>query len=440
MTDASIPSGLPTGKAPGAPARPSLSARDALLKKRHRSEKLFRAQGVAAIVVAMIFLVVLVGRIVAQGYSTFETHTLTVPVYLNPERIDTSALEGVNYDYIVAEALMKKLGVQDDDLGTVSSKVQDLVSRDFGNQLLQMVKKDHSLIGKTVDVTGSVKADADLYYKGEIKRATAEGDRKLDNQQLDWLDRLKKDGTVKTGFNTKFFTNSDSTEPEQAGVWGAVIGSTMMLVITALIAIPVGVMAAVYLEEFAPKNRWTDVIEVNINNLAAVPSIVYGLLGLALFINWLHVPRGSPLVGGLVLALMALPTVIIATRSSLKAVPPSIREAALGVGASKAQTVFHHVLPLAMPGVMTGAILSLAHALGETAPLLMIGMVAFVPGAPETFTSSATVLPVQVFIWENASERAFHERTAAAIIVLLVFMIVMNAAAVILRRRFERRW
>jgi phosphate transport system permease protein len=433
MTDAAI--------SPGAPAaRPASSARDALLKKRHRSEKLFRAQGIAAIVVAMIFLVVLVGRIVVQGYSTFETHTLTVPVYLNPERIDTSALEGVNYDYIVAEAMMKKLGVQDDDLGTVSSKVQDLVSRDFGNQLLQMVKKDHSLIGKTVDVTGSVKADADLYYKGEIKRSTAEGDRKLDNQQLDWLDRLKKDGTVKTGFNTKFFTNSDSTEPEQAGVWGAVIGSTMMLVITALIAIPVGVMAAVYLEEFAPKNRWTDVIEVNINNLAAVPSIVYGLLGLALFINWLHVPRGSPLVGGLVLALMALPTVIIATRSALKAVPPSIREAALGVGASKAQTVFHHVLPLAMPGVMTGAILSLAHALGETAPLLMIGMVAFVPGAPESFTSSATVLPVQVFIWENASERAFHERTAAAIIVLLVFMIVMNAAAVILRRRFERRW
>jgi phosphate transport system permease protein len=433
MTDAAI--------SPGAPAaRPASSARDALLKKRHRSEKLFRAQGIAAIVVAMIFLVVLVGRIVAQGYSTFETHTLTVPVYLNPERIDVTALEGVNYDYIVAEAMMKKLGVQDDDLGTTSGKIMDLTSRDFGNQLLQMVKKDHSLIGKTVDVTGSVKADADLYYKGEIKRSTAEGDRKLDNQQLDWLDRLKKEGTVKTGFNTKFFTNSDSTEPEQAGVWGAVIGSTMMLVITALIAIPVGVMAAVYLEEFAPKNRWTDVIEVNINNLAAVPSIVYGLLGLALFINWLHVPRGSPLVGGLVLALMALPTVIIATRSSLKAVPPSIREAALGVGASKAQTVFHHVLPLAMPGVMTGAILSLAHALGETAPLLMIGMVAFVPGAPESFTSSATVLPVQVFIWENASERAFHERTAAAIIVLLVFMIVMNAAAVILRRRFERRW
>ena len=438
MTDASL---SPTGLTPGAPgSRQTLSARDALLKKRHRSEKLFRAQGVAAIIIAMIFLVVLVGRIVVQGYSTFETHTLTVPVYINPERVDVNALEGVNYDYIVAEALMKKLGVQDDDLGTTSGKIMALTSRDFGFQLLNKLKADKSLIGKTVDVTGSVKADADLYYKGEIKRSTAETDRKLDNQQLDWLDRLKTDGTVKAGFNTKFFTSSDSTEPEQAGVWGAVVGSAMMLIITAVIAIPVGVLAAVYLEEFAPKNRWTDVIEVNINNLAAVPSIVYGLLGLALFINWLHVPRGSPLVGGLVLALMALPTVIIATRSSLKAVPPSIREAALGVGASKAQTVFHHVLPLAMPGVMTGAILSLAHALGETAPLLMIGMVSFVPGAPESFVSSATVLPVQVFIWENASERAFHERTAAAIIVLLVFMIVMNAAAVILRRRFERRW
>jgi phosphate transport system permease protein len=214
----------------------------------------------------------------------------------------------------------------------------------------------------------------------------------------------------------------------------------MMLLVTALLAVPIGVMAAVYLEEFAPKGRWTDIIEVNINNLAAVPSIVYGLLGLGLFINALGVPRSSPLLGGLVLALMALPTVIIATRSSLKAVPPSIREAALGVGASRSQAVFHHVLPLAMPGVMTGSILALAHALGETAPLLMIGMVSFVPGVPAGFTEAATVLPVQVFIWENASERAFHERTAAAIMVLLVFMILMNAVAIILRRRFERRW
>ena len=424
----------------GAAKRAPLTAREAMLKKRHRSEAWFKAQGVAAIIIAMIFLVVLVGRVVGQGYSTFLTHSISVPVYLDPSRVDATALEGVNYDYLVAEGMMKKLGVQDDDLGLISGKVMDLTSRDLGFQLLNQLKADPSLIGKTVTVTGPMKADADLYYKGEIKRSTLEEDRKLDNQQLDWLDQLQKSGAVTAGFNVKFFTNSDSTEPEQAGVLGAVVGSAMMLLITALIAVPVGVMAAVYLEEFAPKNRWTDVIEVNINNLAAVPSIVYGLLGLALFINWLHVPRSSPLVGGLVLALMALPTVIIATRSSLKAVPPSIREAALGVGASKAQTVFHHVLPLAMPGVMTGAILSLAHALGETAPLLMIGMVSFVPGVPEGFTGASTVLPVQVFIWENASERAFHERTAAAIIVLLVFMIVMNAAAVILRRRFERRW
>ena len=213
-----------------------------------------------------------------------------------------------------------------------------------------------------------------------------------------------------------------------------------MLLLTAALAIPIGVLAATYLEEFAPKNRWTDMVEVNINNLAAVPSIVYGLLGLAVFINWMNVPRSSPLVGGLVLALISLPTVIIATRSALRAVPPSIREAALALGASKTQTVFHHVLPLALPGVMTGAILSLAHALGETAPLLMVGMVSFVPGVPDALTSASTVLPVQIFIWENASERAFQERTAAAIMVLLAFMIIMNLAAVLLRRRFERRW
>jgi phosphate transport system permease protein len=248
-----------------------------------------------------------------------------------------------------------------------------------------------------------------------MKRATTEGDRKLDDRQLAWLDKLKKLGMVTSGFNVGFLTRSDSTEPEQAGVLGAVVGSALMLIVTAALAVPIGMLAACYLEEFAPKNRWTDLIEVNINNLAAVPSIVYGLLGLAVFINWLAVPRSSPLVGGLVMALMALPTVIIATRSSLKAVPPSIREAALGVGASKTQTVFHHVLPLAMPGVMTGAILSLAHALGETAPLLMIGMISFVPGVPAGFT-------------------------AAAIMVLLVFMILMNLAAILLRRRFERRW
>ena len=410
------------------------------LKKRHAAETRFRMYGRVAIIVALSFLVLLLGRIGMQGYSTFTTNTVSLPVYLDPSRIDRADLEGSNYDYVVALSLLKRMGETEDEFGTASSDAMNLVSRDLGFQILDKIKADPTLIGKTITVTGPVKADADLYYKGELKRSTDQADRKLNDRQLAWLDRLKKSGAVTSGFNVGFFTQADSTEPEQAGILGAIIGSAMMLLVTALIAVPMGVLAAVWLEEFAPKNRWTDVIEVNINNLAAVPSIVYGLLGLAVFINWFGAPRGAPLTGGMVLALMALPTVIIATRSALKAVPPSIREAALGVGASRTQTVFHHVLPQALPGVMTGTILSLAHALGETAPLLMIGMIAFNPGLPESFTGSASVLPVQVFIWENASERAFHERTAAAIIVLLVFMIAMNAAAVILRRRFERRW
>ena len=413
---------------------------EARLKARNAAEQRFRWYGRAAIIVALAFLAILLTRIATQGYSTFIDYQISASVFLDPSRIDRNDLTGANYDVMVADSLLATLGEQDDEFGTKSGKVMEIMSNDLGFQLLDKVRANPDLIGQRVSVTGPMRSDAALYYKGQIRRDTPEESRKLDNQQLDWLDRLNKSGAVKSGFNFSFLTRSDSTEPEQAGVLGAVIGSAMMLLVTATLAVPIGVLAATYLEEFAPKNRWTDLIEVNINNLAAVPSIVYGLLGLAVFINWLAVPRSSPLVGGLVLALMSLPTVIIATRSALKAVPPSIREAALGVGASKTQTVFHHVLPLAMPGVMTGAILSLAHALGETAPLLMIGMVSFVPGVPEGFTGAATVLPVQVFIWENASERGFHERTAAAIMVLLVFMIVMNLAAIIVRRRFERRW
>src|SRR3990167_9015592 len=431
MTDATLPTAAATD------LRRLVEAR---LKRRHAQERRFRLYGRIAIIVALSFLAVLLGRVVHQGYTTFIDNQIGVSVYLDPAKIDRTDIGGANYDQMVAESLLTKLGETDDEYGEKSGKILEIMSNDLGFQLLKQVRADPSVIGKRVTVTGPVKSDASLYYKGEIKRSTPQDSRKLDDQQLDWLDELKAACAIKSGFNFCFLTRSDSTEPEQAGVLGAIVGSLMMLFVTAFLAVPIGVLAATYLEEFAPKNRWTDIIEVNINNLAAVPSIVYGLLGLALFINWLNVPRSSPLVGGLVLALMALPTVIIATRSALKAVPPSIREAALGVGASRTQTVFHHVLPLAMPGVMPGAILSLAHALGETAPLLMIGMISFVPGVPEGFTGAATVLPVQVFIWENASERAFHERTAAAIIVLLVFMIVMNAAAVILRRRFERRW
>lgn len=410
------------------------------LKARNAAERRFRLYGRIAIAIALGFLILLIGRIVQQGWSTFIDYRLTTQVYLDPSRIDAADPGGASYDLLIAEQLLKRIGVADDEYGSRSDAMKDLLSGDLGFQVMDRVKADPGLIGKTLTLSAPLKADAGLYFKGQIKRASPEEERPLSDAQLDWLDKLDAMGLVKSGFNTTFLSRSDSTEPEQAGVLGAVVGSALMLILTAALAIPIGVLAATYLEEFAPKNRWTDLVEVNINNLAAVPSIVYGLLGLAVFINWMNVPRSSPLVGGLVLALMSLPTVIIATRSALKAVPPSIREAALALGASRTQTVFHHVLPLAMPGVMTGAILSLAHALGETAPLLMVGMVSFVPGVPDALTSASTVLPVQIFIWENASERAFHERTAAAIMVLLAFMILMNLAAVLLRRRFERRW
>jgi phosphate transport system permease protein len=267
-----------------------------------------------------------------------------------------------------------------------------------------------------------------------------EGERKISDKEIVWLDGLKAENLVASRFNTQFFFSGASREPELAGVWGAIVGSFLTMVVTLAISFPIGVAAAIYLEEFAPKNRWTQIIEVNINNLAAVPSIVYGLLGLAVFLNFFGLPRSAPLVGGMVLALMTLPIIIIAGRASIRAVPPSIREAALGIGASKVQTVFHHVLPLAMPGIMTGTILGMAHALGETAPLLMIGMVAFIVDIPGGFTDPATILPVQIFMWADFPEPGFQQKTSAAILILLAFLIFMNAIAVILRRRFERRW
>ena len=269
---------------------------------------------------------------------------------------------------------------------------------------------------------------------------TPEAERRMKDNTVTWVNALAGEGRVKKKFNTIFFTAGDSREPEQAGIGGAVAGSFFTLLVTLALAFPIGVAAALYLEEFAPKNRWTDLIEVNINNLAAVPSIVFGLLGLAVFINFFGLPRSAPLVGGLVLTLMTLPTIIIASRAALKSVPPSIREAALGVGASKMQAMFHHILPLAMPGMLTGTIIGMAQALGETAPLLMIGMVAFIVDIPSGPLDPAAVLPVQIFLWADSPERAFVEKTSAAIIVLLGFLIAMNALAVILRKRFERRW
>lgn len=410
------------------------------LKRRYAREGRFKLYGLLAIGVAVGFLLLLLGRIFEQGHTAFYAHTVTVPVYMDPARVDRTYPQGTNFELLVAEQQLARFGIMDDAQGTQAMAMRGLFSSELKFVAAERIARQPGLIGQTVPIAAPVSDDADLYLKGEISLNTPADQRRLSDVQIGWLDQMKASGQVAPHFNSGLFTRGDSTEPELAGVLGAVVGSALMLLVTALIAIPLGVGAALYLEEFAPRGRITDLIEVNINNLAAVPSIIYGLLGLALFINWMHLPRASPLVGGLVLALMALPTIIIATRSSLKAVPPSIREAALAMGASKTQTVFQHTLPLAMPGVMTGAIISMAHALGETAPLLLIGMVSFIPGIPTALGEPTGALPSLIYIWENASERAFHERTAAAILVLLAFMIVMNAAAIFLRRRFERRW
>ncbi|HRO34148.1 MAG TPA: phosphate ABC transporter permease PstA [Brevundimonas sp.] len=437
MTDAADMTPAAPVAAPSAPLRDRLAAG---LKRRHARENRFRWYGRLAIIAALAFLALLMGRIVSQGYTAFYIHTAAVAVHLDPAKVDRGYPAGSNFEQMAAEQMLARWGETDDAAGTKAKALRSLFSSELKFRAAEMVTRQPGLIGETVPVTAPLSDDADLYLKGKISRDVPSDQRRLSDQQLNWLDRMQADGLVASRFNSALFLNGDSTEPELAGVLGAVVGSALMLLVTALIAIPLGVGAAIYLEEFSPRNRISELIEVNINNLAAVPSIVYGLLGLALFINWMHLPRASPLVGGLVLALMALPTLIIATRSSLKAVPPSIREAALAMGASRTQAVFGHVLPLAMPGVMTGAIISMAHALGETAPLLLIGMISFVPGVPAAIDQPAGALPSLIYIWENASERAFHERTAAAIMVLLAFMILMNAAAIILRRRFERRW
>jgi len=307
-------------------------------------------------------------------------------------------------------------------------------------QLRQMVMDNPSLIGTTQTVPVLAAADIDSAYKGQIDLSVAEANRKVSDRQVAWMKTLTGEGMMSEAFNWGLFTNGASSRPETSGLGVALVGSFYMMLIVLVLALPIGVAASIYLEEFAKKNRLTDLIEVNINNLAAVPSIVFGLLGLAVFINFFNLPRSASIVGGLVLTLMTLPTIIIATRSALRAVPPSIRAAALGLGASKTQMVFHHVLPLAAPGILTGTIIGLAQALGETAPLLLIGMVAFVANMPTTPMDPATALPVQIFMWANEAERAFVERTSGAIIVLLLFLAVMNIAAIILRRRFERRW
>jgi phosphate transport system permease protein len=424
--------------------------RDIGIKKRYAAERRFKIYGIVAIALGIFFLLALLYTVVRDGHTAFWQTSINLPITFSAETIDPkneratdpSVLQMANYSTLARDALAQKLGVNlEDNASRAQSRLLGgMISQGVRTQLRDMVVEDPSIIGTTQNVWVLANADVDSAHKGQIDLRVDEARRKVKDQQVTWMNQLTSDGSMVEKFNTGIFTFGASSRPETSGMGVAIIGSLYMMAIVLVLALPIGVAASIYLEEFAPKNRFTDLIEVNINNLAAVPSIVFGLLGLAVFINFAGLPRSASIVGGLVLTLMTLPTIIIATRSALKAVPPSIRAAALGVGASKMQMVFHHVLPLAAPGILTGTIIGLAQALGETAPLLLIGMVAFVANFPSTPFDPATALPVQIFMWANEAERAFVERTSGAIIILLLFLAAMNITAIILRRRFERRW
>ncbi|MFH1113321.1 MAG: phosphate ABC transporter permease PstA [Pseudomonadota bacterium] len=408
------------------------------LAARYRAERRFRLYGLAAVIMSLLFLSVVFVSIFSQGYTAFFQSYVKLDIHFDPALIDKEKPEEGDYQGMVKAALGKMFpNVRD---RKAKRRLNALISPGAAFQLRRMAAADPDLIGKTLPVWVVANDDVDMLVKGNMDRLLAEGTRRLKDDQLEWIDKLRADRRVDKRFNWTFLESGDSREPELAGIRGALMGSLYTLMVAFALSFPIGVAAAVYLEEFAPTNKLTDLIEVNINNLAAVPSIVFGLLGLAVFINFFNLPRSAPVVGGLVLTLMTLPIIIIASRASLKSVPPSIREAALGIGASPMQTIMHHVLPLALPGIMTGTIIGMAHALGETAPLLMIGMVAFIVDIPSGFTDPATVLPVQVYLWSDSPERGFVEKTSAAIMVLLAFLVLMNATAVLLRRKFERRW
>jgi len=408
------------------------------LRRRYQAEQRFKRLGIAAIFIALAFLAFLLITIVGDGTSAFRQTFIQLEIFFDKDAFIQEDLQRADYQGLVKTALSERFpdvtGRQD------KRKLYELVSSGSAYKLFDMVRDNPKLIGSHQTVWVPADDDVDMLIKGKIDMDQQEANRRIKDEQFRWISSLREAGQVELRFNRALFTNGDSREPELAGIRGAIKGSFYTLLITLLLSFPIGVAAAIYLEEFAPDNRFTSFIEVNINNLAAVPSIIFGLLGLAIFINFWGVPRSTPLVGGLVLTLMTLPTIIIAARASLKSVPPSIREAALGVGASKVQTVFHHVLPLALPGMLTGTIIGMAQALGETAPLLMIGMVAFIVDVPGSITDPATALPVQVYLWADSPERAFTALTSAAIMVLLGFLVIMNAAAVFMRKKFEITW
>ena len=414
------------------------------LKKRKRQESRFKIYGLLGITTAVTFLCIILSSIFMEGKKAFLSTYIKLEVYFDPDIIYTDNdqkeedIKFANFQKIIKNSLNSFFPeISDKD---ELRKLSGFISSSEEENLMRLVLENKQLIGQKVTLWLLASSKIDVINKNPDMELIAEEDRLISNLELNWLNEIRSANNIESNFNKNFFVKADSTEPEQAGIWGSLVGSFFTLFVTLILSFPIAVAAGVFLEELAPKNKFTDFIEVNINNLAAVPSIIFGLLGLAIFLNVMHLPRSAPIVGGMVLALMTLPTIIIATRASLKAVPPSIREAAIGLGATKFQTVTHHVLPLSLPGILTGTIIGMSQALGESAPLLMIGMVAFIVDVPGSFLDSSTVLPVQIYLWKSTAARGFVELTAAGVMVLLSFLILMNGIAVFIRQKFEKKW
>ena len=433
MNSPSFVAGSPAVERAAAPERVptdwKTGAMQKRIRRRYAAERRFRLFGLAAVVLSGGFLAFLLVTMLMSGIGGFQRTMVTLPIDFPAAglEVDRAQLKTRGADLALAGA-----GLENTVNGAAASAFGEdnrVVSDSAWLTVRDAIKADPSILSQKVSIP--------VPAAPGIEEAT-----KADGDPTDeaLVAKLEKAGAITTGFNTDFFKSADSTDPTAVGIWGALKGSLMTMLVTLLIAFPVGTLSALYLEEYAPRNRWTDLIEVSINNLAAVPSIIFGLLGLAVFLGTLNLPRSAPIVGGLTLALMIMPVIVIAGRNAIKAVPPSIRDAALGIGASKVQVVFHHVLPLALPGILTGTIIGMARALGETAPLLMIGMRAFISQPPQGFADPATVLPVQIFLWSDQVSRGFIEKTSAAILVLLAFLLAMNALAIYLRNRFETRW
>jgi len=411
------------------------------LNSRYKKETLFQYFGLSALSVGIIFLVIFFFSVLSQGVSAFSQTYISLEVDFSDNLVlKNNKIDSIdsNFDAIIRSALRERFPEVKNRRDR--RELYKLVSIGAVYQLIDHLDTSPGDVGSIKILSFPTSSDVDMYVKGNIDRKLDESKRAISNKQMLWIDELLEKDEIKLKFNSALFSNGDSREPELAGIFSALKGSFFMLLITLIVSFPVGIAAAIYLEEFAPKNKISDLIEVNINNLAAVPSIVFGLLGLAVFIKWFGVPRSSPLVDGLVLSLLTLPVIIISSRAAITAIPPSIKEAALGVGASHMQVVAHHILPLAFPGMLTGAIIGMSRALGESAPLLIIGMVAFIVDIPSVITDPSSALPVQIYLWADSPERAFAERTSAAIIVLLGFLFMMNFLAIFLRKKFERKW